>query len=168
MVARVAGTTLVTHSAAQTRAVARDVAVILRPGDIVWLIGGLGAGKTEFAKGLGEGLGIAEPIVSPTFMLAREYQGRIGLLHVDLYRLERAQEVIDLGLEDLAADEAVTVVEWGDAAAAHLPVEHLEIRLDVVTGTDDDRLLTLTPIGTSWWARDHDLMAAVHRGGYDS
>ena len=161
-----AGTTLVTHSAGQTRGVAREVAEILRPGDVLWLSGGLGAGKTEFAKGLGEGLGIAEPIVSPTFMLAREYQGRLGLLHVDLYRLERAQEVIDLGLEDLAADEAVTVVEWGDAAAAYLPMEHLDVRLDLVTGTDDDRLLTLTPVGTSWRARDPDLVAAVRRGGH--
>jgi tRNA threonylcarbamoyladenosine biosynthesis protein TsaE len=166
----VSGLTVVTHSAEETRGVGRALGAILGPGDIVLLAGGLGAGKTELAKGIAAALGVTEAVVSPTFTLERRYQGRTRLVHVDLYRLDRAQELLDLGLEE-DADDAVTVVEWGDIAAVHLPRERLEVRLDPLVGddsrrgsagSDDDRLVSVTPQGPSWHARDAELSRALH------
>lgn len=145
----------------ETEGLARAVAKVLEPGDLIVLTGDLGAGKTTFARGLADGLGVTGPVVSPTFTLAREYHGRLPMLHVDLYRLDRAQEVIDLGLEDLADDDAVIVVEWGDVAAAYLPGdERLEVRIVRGAG-DDERVVTLTPLGPSWLTRDRALGSAA-------
>jgi len=177
--------TLVTHSPVETRRVGSALAVVLEANDVVLLAGPLGAGKTEFTKGIAEGLGITEPVVSPTFTLAREYQGQaegrdearvqrhgqaqgdgeagLRLLHVDLYRLDRAQEVIDLGLDDLAGDDAVTVVEWGDLAVALFPVDHLEVNLELSPHDelDQDRIISFTVSGVSWHERQVALAAAL-------
>jgi len=156
----VSGTTTVTHSASATRAVGRALAPLLRAGDVLLLSGELGAGKTELAKGIGGGLGVDETVVSPTFTIAREYDAPVPLVHVDVYRLGRIQEVVDLGLEE--REDAVTVVEWGDAASAAFPAERLEIRLDRVAGHGvDDRLVTITTCGTGWLARGAEIRAAV-------
>src|SRR5262245_240543 len=107
--------TVTTASEAETGAVGRDVARTLRAGDVVLLHGDLGAGKTAFVRGLAEGLGV-EPseVSSPTFTLIQEYRGgRLPLLHVDLYRLDNAKEIDDLGLEELGRD-AVTAIEWAE------------------------------------------------------
>jgi tRNA threonylcarbamoyladenosine biosynthesis protein TsaE len=156
---------VVTHSATETRSVGRTVGAVLEAGDVVLLAGGLGAGKTQFAKGIADGLGVSEPVVSPTFTIAREYEGRVGMVHVDVYRLDHAQEVLDLGLDD-AGDEVVTVVEWGDVAGAYLPAERLEIRLEIpADGAADvmaeDRVVTITPIGAGWQARSERLAAGL-------
>ena len=159
------GLTLVTHSAAETRAAGRVVGALLEPGDLVVLGGDLGTGKTVFTKGIAEGLGVDATVVSPTFTLAREYEGRLRLVHVDVYRLDRIQEFLDLGLEDLAGDDAVTVVEWGDAVAAELPADHLEIRLRTPGGgdgaADDDRELAVRPHGARWQRRAGALRAEL-------
>ena len=136
----------------ETIAVARSLAQLLGPGDVVLLSGGLGAGKTTFAKGLAAGLGVVDEVVSPTFTLVREYEGRLPLVHVDVYRLETEHEVLDLGLDDLVGDDGVLVVEWGDVAATALGAERLEVRLEAV-GDADDRAITMTPVGASWAAR---------------
>ena len=154
-------TTLLTHGPEETRAVGRTLATLLEPGDIVLLAGPLGAGKTELTKGIAEGLGIEDLVVSPTFTLAREYCGRLRLLHVDVYRLDREQEVLDLGLDDLSDEEAVTVVEWGDVAASLLPADHLEVRLENLPSSDEDRVVTFTPTGPSWGSRSVALAAVV-------
>lgn len=155
------GTTVVTHSAGATRAVGRALAPLLHAGDLVLLGGGLGVGKTELVKGIGEGLGVDETVVSPTFTIAREYEAALPLVHVDVYRLDRVQEVVDLALEE--REDAVTVVEWGDAASAAFPAERLEVRLDRVdeVGAVDDRLVTVSLCGTGWRARDVAITAAV-------
>jgi tRNA threonylcarbamoyladenosine biosynthesis protein TsaE len=146
--------TRTTGSPAETRALARRVARLVDPGDVVLLVGELGAGKTEFAKGLADGLGVTEPVVSPTFTLARVYEGRIPMVHADVYRLDRGTEVLDLGLEDQAEEEGVVVVEWGDLAARFLPGEHLEIRLEAgADGPEEQRQVSITPIGRRWAAR---------------
>ncbi len=114
---------------ADTRAVGRRLASLLRAGDVVLLTGDLGAGKTVFASGIAEGLGVAEQVVSPSFVLARRHEGLIGLVHADLYRLGSSAEVEDLDLLDAAAD-GVLVVEWGEAAARCFPDDHLLVRLE--------------------------------------
>jgi tRNA threonylcarbamoyladenosine biosynthesis protein TsaE len=155
---------VVTHSASETRAVGRAVGSVLEAGDTVLLAGELGAGKTQLAKGIADGLGVTEPVVSPTFTITREYEGRVRMVHVDVYRLDRAQEVLDLGLDD-TGDDVVTVVEWGDVAGAYLPAERLEIRLEIrPDDRPDDRALTFTPTGPTWHARSDALALALGEG----
>jgi tRNA threonylcarbamoyladenosine biosynthesis protein TsaE len=107
--------TTVTHSEAETAALGRQLAPSLAPGAVVLLIGDLGTGKTAFARGLAEGLGIdPEEVSSPTFTLIQEYRGgRLTLFHVDLYRLTDPREIDDLGLGDLA-EEGVLAIEWAE------------------------------------------------------
>jgi tRNA threonylcarbamoyladenosine biosynthesis protein TsaE len=155
------GMSIATHSVEETRAVGRRLGSVLEPGDVVLLAGELGVGKTQLAKGIAAALDITEPVVSPTFTIAREYDGRIPLVHVDVYRLDRAQEVLDLGLDD-AGDDVVTVVEWGDVAGAYLPAERLEVRLEaVVTGGADDRIITIALGGSTWQVREAALAVAL-------
>lgn len=153
---------VVTHAATATRAVGRALALVLQAGDLVLLAGELGAGKTELAKGIGEGLGVDDTVVSPTFTLAREYDAPIPLVHVDVYRLERVQEVVDLALEE--RDDAVTVVEWGDAASSAFPADRLEIELVRTDGGEDDRSMTFETRGEGWRARDAAIATALRTG----
>jgi tRNA threonylcarbamoyladenosine biosynthesis protein TsaE len=134
---------------ADTRAVGRRLASLLRAGDVVLLTGDLGAGKTVFASGIAEGLGVAEQVVSPSFILARRYEGLIGLVHADLYRVGSSAEVEDLDLLEAAAD-GVLVVEWGEAAERCFPADHLLVRLEA--NDEGVRTVTLHRRG-SWQAR---------------
>ena len=113
----------------------------------------MGAGKTAFTQGFARGLGIHEPVTSPTFTLVREYEGRLRLHHLDVYRLERQAEVADLSLPELLDDGGVTLIEWGDAVLSSLPADHLEVTLAFVPGRDDSRLITLRRVGPSWASR---------------
>jgi tRNA threonylcarbamoyladenosine biosynthesis protein TsaE len=118
--------------AAATQALAAGLAPVLQPGDLVLVEGDLGAGKTTFTQGLAKALGVAEAVTSPTFVLMNIHPTAAGfdLVHVDLYRLERLSEVVDLALPELLEDGAVVVVEWGLRAAAALPGDHLLVRID--------------------------------------
>ncbi|HNW92134.1 MAG TPA: tRNA (adenosine(37)-N6)-threonylcarbamoyltransferase complex ATPase subunit type 1 TsaE [bacterium] len=108
----------ITRSPEETEALAGDLAATLAAGDLVLLAGELGAGKTEFVKGLAKGLGIHGIIQSPTFALVREHRdGRVPLIHLDLYRLAGGGEVEELGLDELRA-EGIVAVEWPERAAA--------------------------------------------------
>ncbi len=139
-----------------TRALGRKLAASLRPGDVIVLAGGLGAGKTTFTMGLAAGLGVEEPVVSPSFVLVREYRtGFIPLVHADVYRLDSFNEFADLEVFDLAAD-GVLVIEWGDALEGVVPEDHLRVELEV--GSDDARLLRMVPCGT-WAERDLGLVS---------
>lgn len=133
---------------ADTRAVGRRLASLLRSGDVVLLAGDLGAGKTVFAAGIGEGLGLDHAVVSPTFVLARRYRGLMPMVHVDLYRVGSSAEIDDLDL-DAEATDGVLVVEWGQAAEQSFGDDYLLVRIE--TGTDDERSLQLIPRGS--WAR---------------
>ena len=145
--------TLRTKSVEATRELGAALAELTRAGDLLLLAGDLGAGKTALVQGFGRGLGVIDRITSPTFTLASEYQGtRLRLHHLDVYRFEDMGEVFDVGLPELLDDEAVVVVEWGDAIAPAVPADYLEVRLTLGEG-DDDRYVELRPVGPSWSAR---------------
>jgi len=151
-----------TKSADDTRALAAELAAVARRGDLFLLAGDLGAGKTTFVQGFGRALSVSEPITSPTFVIVHTYDGAFPVVHVDAYRLERLQELLDLGLGELLDHEGVTLIEWGDAVIPALPPEFLEVRLEL--GDDDDeRILRLRSAGASWAARDDALHGALDR-----
>jgi tRNA threonylcarbamoyladenosine biosynthesis protein TsaE len=142
-----------TANATGTRGVATAISQVAAAGDLVLLAGELGAGKTTFAQGFAAGLGISDPVTSPTFTLVREYEGPgLGLRHLDVYRLEQLSEATDLGLAEMLDEDAVMLVEWGDAIVAALPPDHLDVRITFGAG-DDDRRIELVPIGPRWSAR---------------
>src|SRR6266498_314626 len=111
-----------------TIAVGEAVASLLREGDVIALTGELGAGKTTFVRGAARAPWFEGAVASPTFTLVREYQGRVRIYHVDLYRLERVQDVLDLGLDEMVDEGGVLLVEWGDAVEGLLPDDRSEER----------------------------------------
>ncbi|MDP8929454.1 MAG: tRNA (adenosine(37)-N6)-threonylcarbamoyltransferase complex ATPase subunit type 1 TsaE [Actinomycetota bacterium] len=137
-----------TSSAEDTRALAAATAGALRPGDVVSLCGELGAGKTCFVQGVAAALGVCRRVTSPTFTLVRRYEGDLDLVHVDVYRLDRLQEVVELGEETMLGPDAVTFVEWGDTVEALLPLDRLEVVLTLGDG-EHERWVTLRGQG-SW------------------
>ena len=151
-----------TTSAEQTREVGEALASLLRTRDAVVLMGELGAGKTTFAQGVARGLGIEEQVSSPTFTLIKEYSGILDLAHVDVYRLDKVQDVVDLGLEELGGGDDVLLVEWGDTIEELLPDERLRVELitDDATG-EDARAISISATGVGWGDRFAELEAAV-------
>ncbi len=146
----------------ETRILGAALAPIMLPGDVVSLGGDLGAGKTVFVQGLARALGVETPVTSPTFTLVHEYRGRYPLVHLDVYRLDSFQEVLDLGYEELIDPEAILVVEWGDAVAPLLPRRHLEVELRraEVEASESRRALIFKPRGEDW-VRKLDAMCSV-------
>jgi tRNA threonylcarbamoyladenosine biosynthesis protein TsaE len=123
----------VVESADAMRALAASLGRRVAPGDAIALVGDLGAGKTVFVQGLAAGLGYPGPVTSPTFTLIHVYQGgRTTLFHADLYRLEREEELEDVGLDDIFRQDGVAVVEWADRFPRVMPQDRLELRLEVV------------------------------------
>ena len=150
-----------TKSEADTRSLAGAVAGIAEARDLIVLSGSMGAGKTAFAKGFGQALGVTEPITSPTFVLIRSYEGSLVLHHVDIYRLENLQEVIDLGLMELLDEGGVALVEWGQLAEPILPRDYLELRINTDDSDDDVRHYEFVTIGSGWESRQPRIRAAV-------
>jgi tRNA threonylcarbamoyladenosine biosynthesis protein TsaE len=159
--------TVRTSGPADTRRLAAAVAAALRPGDVVSLTGELGAGKTCFVQGAAAALGVTDPVTSPSFLLRRDYRGDVPVLHLDVYRLETLQEVVELGYADAADRDAVVFIEWGDAMSQLLPADHLEVELrlgpvealaPVEEGeADEERRVTLHAHGDDWHRRLADL-----------
>ena len=147
-----------------THAFGRRLATVLRPGDLLLMTGPLGAGKTALVQGIGAGLAVTGAVTSPTFVIARVHRpdpalgGTVPLVHADAYRLGDAAdpraEIDDLDL-DASADEAVTVVEWGDGMVEHLSDNHLRVRIDRLD--DDTRIVDLEPRGGDWADRLREL-----------
>jgi tRNA threonylcarbamoyladenosine biosynthesis protein TsaE len=130
---------IATTDPAATRGLAASLAAVARPGDLVCLWGELGAGKTQFAKGFGAGLGVEGTISSPTFILMAEYEGRLPLFHVDLYRLADGADALAGGLIDDRQASGVTLVEWPERLGDLLPARRLDVVIDG-TGADPRRI----------------------------
>jgi tRNA threonylcarbamoyladenosine biosynthesis protein TsaE len=147
-----------------TRAIGEALSPLLRAGDALALTGELGAGKTTMVHGVASGLGFGGTVASPTFTLVREYRGgRLAVLHADVYRLDRMQDVIDLGLEEALAEEhSVLAVEWGDVVEALLPPDHLVVEL-TVDGDTDVRRVGVRAVGDGWRDRWERLEQTLER-----
>ena len=137
-----------TTTPAETLALGRHLAAMLHAGDILLLAGRLGAGKTLFAAGVGEGLGVEEQLTSPSFILARAHNGFMPVVHADVYRLGTSAEFEDLDLPEQARD-GVLLIEWGDVVAHGVPEDHLMIQIEITGETE--RVFRFTPSGT--WAQ---------------
>jgi tRNA threonylcarbamoyladenosine biosynthesis protein TsaE len=148
--------TLIARDVEATRAVGAILGRAAEPGDVVCLFGELGAGKTQLAKGIAAGLGVTDTVSSPSFVLMAEYEGRLPLFHIDLYRLADAADALAGGLVDDRQAAGVTVIEWAERLGERLPASRLDVRID---GTGDDpRRLELRPTDAR-----HERLAAMAR-----
>jgi tRNA threonylcarbamoyladenosine biosynthesis protein TsaE len=145
-----------TRDAAATRNLATRLAGAARAGDLVCLVGELGAGKTQFAKGFAAGLGVAGTVSSPTFVLMAEYEGRLRLFHLDLYRLDDAADALAGGLIDERQTEGVAIVEWAERLGDTLPRARLDVIID---GSGDDPRTILLRAGDAGYRRYLELAA---------
>lgn len=157
-------------SAAAMRGLGAAVATLLRAGDLVVLSGRLGAGKTTFAQGVGQGLRVSGQVASPTFVLARVHPSLVGgpaLVHVDAYRLGSAAELDDLDL-DAELESSVTVVEWGAGLVEALAQDRLEVDIDrdAGSGPDDElRMVRFRGVGARWVGVALSALAALDNRG---
>ncbi|GAB6138790.1 tRNA (adenosine(37)-N6)-threonylcarbamoyltransferase complex ATPase subunit type 1 TsaE [Halanaerobaculum tunisiense] len=131
-----------TNSPQETFTLGEKLGAKLRPGDIVCLQGSLGAGKTSLAQGICAGLGVTAEVTSPTYTIINEYQGRMKVNHLDLYRIQDEGELYDLGFEDYIYGDGVTIIEWPDKAGSLMPDNYLDINL---SGTGGQREIRLIP-----------------------
>ncbi|HEY3834497.1 MAG TPA: tRNA (adenosine(37)-N6)-threonylcarbamoyltransferase complex ATPase subunit type 1 TsaE [Acidimicrobiia bacterium] len=154
-------------SADDTRAIAAGIAGVLQPGDVVVLDGGLGVGKTTFVQGAVAALGNAAVVTSPTFAIVQQYGGGpTEIAHVDAYRLDRVQELHDIGFDELLDGNTIVFVEWGERVRAMLPDDRVTVTLTMAYeqgAPADDRTLVVEHLGDSWLARAPELRAALSR-----
>ena len=139
---------LVTHSPEQTQNLGTSIGKLAEPGDIFLLVGELGAGKTCLTQGIAWGLDIQEYTLSPSFVIMRELHGRLTLYHIDLYRLDKTEEIRDLGLDDYLYGKGICVIEWANKGLDVLPKDHLLIKIDHIS--DNERNFVMEPKGTRY------------------
>ena len=132
----------VTHSAEETIALGRKIGARLRPGDIIAMEGTLGAGKTTITKGIASALGINEPVTSPTFTLVSEYAGSMLLYHMDVYRIDTAEDFYSIGAEDMLYGSGVCIIEWSEKIRAELPDSAITVRLQA--NADNSRSIAIS------------------------
>ncbi|WP_179106439.1 tRNA (adenosine(37)-N6)-threonylcarbamoyltransferase complex ATPase subunit type 1 TsaE [Terribacillus halophilus] len=130
------------HTIEETNTFGQQLAELLQPGDLITMEGDLGAGKTTLTKAIGAGLGVTRTINSPTFTIIKEYEGRLPLYHMDVYRLENSDE--DIGFEEYFSGAGVTIVEWAQFIEDYLPKDRLELTLK---HDGEARTITLQPVG---------------------
>jgi tRNA threonylcarbamoyladenosine biosynthesis protein TsaE len=153
---------IVSRSVQETLRVGKAIAAHLKKGDILCLVGQLGSGKTVLTKGIAIKLGIKpDTVISPTFVLIRQYQGRWPLYHFDLYRVNSHQEILVLGYEEYFYGDGITVIEWADRLGCLLPREYLKISLAL--GKDSTRSLELSACGIRYQALLKDIKKALKR-----
>jgi tRNA threonylcarbamoyladenosine biosynthesis protein TsaE len=152
---------LATTDPKATTAVGAALASFLRPGDVVSLTGDLGAGKTTFVQGAARRLGVIEAVLSPTFTLVREYRGAVPVYHLDVYRLDRIQDVIDLGFEEILDQGGVVFVEWGDAVEPLLPENYIQVELTMLDEDANARRVAVSGRGRMWAERWEGVESAL-------
>ena len=131
----------ITNSPEETVHLGRKIGKLLKQGDVVALLGNLGAGKTVIANGLCSGLGVKENyITSPTYTIVNQYDGRIPVYHIDLYRLNDSKELYNLGWDEYIYGHGACVIEWADKAKEMLPEEYLMVNIKV-TGTNKRKII---------------------------
>jgi tRNA threonylcarbamoyladenosine biosynthesis protein TsaE len=140
-------TWLISRCPQETRNLGEKIGQLIKNPLLVALTGDLGSGKTVFVQGLARGLEVSADyyITSPTFTLINEYPGRFQLIHVDLYRLESAEDLEDIGLNDLLYDQAVIAIEWADKLSGNLPAGYLSMNFEIIG--DEDRKISLLASG---------------------
>ena len=136
---------IISQSPEETQTFGKELGRLAQPGDLFLLVGSLGTGKTCLTQGIAWGLGIEGYATSPSFVVINQYGGRLLLYHIDLYRLDTVEEVIELGLEDYLYGGGVCVVEWAEKALAVLPRQHLLIEMSFLSETS--RSIALRPSG---------------------
>ena len=124
---------MITHTPDQTIKLAEKLARDLSKGDVIALYGDLGSGKTTFAKGIGKGLGVKDSrhINSPTFVLIKEYKGRLPMFHLDLYRLDNLRDIEDIAIEEYIYGDGVSVIEWAEKIKTLLPKKHIAVKFAI-------------------------------------
>ncbi len=127
---------IISHKPSETQQLGMNIGRLAIPGDILLLVGELGAGKTCLTQGIARGLGVGEYVTSPSFVLIRQFQGRLPLYHIDLYRLDLPQEVADLGLDDYLYGRGVCVIEWAEKGYSLMPPHYMLIRIDYLGDTE--------------------------------
>jgi len=127
---------LISHSPEQTQRLGVRIGELALPGDVLLLVGSLGTGKTCLTQGIAWGLDIKEYALSPSFVIVRELYGRLPLYHIDLYRLDRTEEIMELGLDEYLYGNGVCVVEWAEKGLSELPPEHLLVQIGYLADTD--------------------------------
>ena len=137
---------MLTRSPIETRSFGRRLAEALQPGDVLLLHGNLGAGKSELTRGIAEGLGVAGPVTSPSFTILNVYEdGCVPLYHFDWYRLESAEELFEMGMDEYLGGDGVAVVEWPSQCPEAIPETYLSVTLTPVG--ENEREITLEPVG---------------------
>ena len=138
--------TFETHSVKQTQQLGAALAAQLQPDDVLLLLGDMGAGKSEFTRGLARGLGVTGYVTSPTFTILQVHEdGRLPLYHFDWYRLNDVEELYELSMEEYLHNGGVAVIEWPSRAEEAIPESYLEV--EIIPLGDHDRRFTLTPAG---------------------
>lgn len=138
------------HSPAVTEKVGHLLGKLLGPGDMVSLVGDLGAGKTVFVHGVAGGLEVRDAVSSPSFLIVQEYRGRYPVFHCDFYRLESYQELEDIGWDDYSWRGGVILIEWGNRIPEALPANHLEVVIEQAGLPEHERLIRFVPHGSHY------------------
>lgn len=134
---------IISYSEAQTKEIGKKIAEQLTKGDVICLIGDLGAGKTLLSKAIAYGLGVKEPVTSPTFTIVHEYKGYLPLYHFDVYRINDIDEMFEIGFEEYVYGRGVCIIEWADKIREILPKE--SIWIDLSRGQkDNERIINIT------------------------
>ncbi len=141
---------LTTHSPEETQQIGISIGQTAQAGDLILLMGNLGAGKTCLTQGIGWGAGFDGFASSPSFVLVKEYPGRLMIYHIDLYRLDDIEEIAELGLDDYIYSDGLCVIEWADKAPDYFPSDHLVISIDHVSETE--RRLQFTGNGQRYFS----------------
>ncbi|HHW55385.1 MAG: tRNA (adenosine(37)-N6)-threonylcarbamoyltransferase complex ATPase subunit type 1 TsaE [bacterium] len=155
---------VITNSPAETRRLGEKLGKLLAPGDLIALTGELGAGKTLLVQGIAAGMGIEATVTSPTFLIIKEYPGKIPLYHMDAYRLAGPEELLALGYEEYFFGQGVTVIEWADLVLDLLPPAYLRIDLEHAAGGEGKRCLVFSARGERYGKLLEELKRNVDTG----